>query len=134
MRMSRPIVLAGLIVGLLAAGCRHDPAAPALAPGETEAAVVASPVAGGVRVTNHTDRPVFYAVWNRGWLALFGPCVEAGPQCPQLAPGASAEVPDTAMGGYEPGMPEAVVRWWHVVPASGGGFRADEIREIVVPL
>ena len=135
MRMPHPMVLASLIVGLVATGCHSDSLTSALVRSDTAPAVVAvSRVPGSIRLTNHTDRPIAYAVWNRGWLALFGPCVDTGPACPRLAPAASVQVPDSAMGGYTPSMHEAVVRWWHVVPASGGGLRADEVREIVVPL
>jgi len=90
-------------------------------------------VSGGVRLTNDTGRGVAYAVWNRGWLALFGACGEPGPECVRLAPRASVTVPDARIDGWVPGAPEAIVRWWHVEP-TGDGWRAGEIHEVVVPL
>jgi hypothetical protein len=96
--------------------------------------VAASRVPGGVRLTNDTDQPVAYAVWNRGWLALFGPCVDTGPDCPRLAPGASITTPDSEIDGWAPGAVEAVVRWWHVVPDGAGGVRAGEVNEIFIQL
>jgi len=120
---------------LLIGGCRPEPAGPSGPEiGSFSADVAASRVPGGVRLTNDTDRPIAYAVWNRGWLALFGPCFDTGPDCPRLAPGASITTPDSEIDGWAPGAVEAVVRWWHVVPDGAGGVRAGEVNEIFVTL
>lgn len=125
-----PITLLAAAV-FVAAACRRESAGPEAT---TSAQIVASQVGAGVRVTNLTDRPVAYAVWNRGWLALFGPCTDAGPSCPRLAPGASVTVPYSEIAGYDASATEASVRWWHVLPGPGGGLHAGEVHEVIVPL
>jgi hypothetical protein len=65
----RMIALALLTLSLTPAACRD------LA---TTAEVTASQVQvhrtdDGIRLTNSTDRPVAFAVWNTGWLAAFAP-------------------------------------------------------------
>lgn len=97
--------------------------------------VAATPVAGvGLRLRNDGDQPIAYAVTERGFLGLLGPCLDPGPACVRLAPGASVVVPYAEIGGYFPGATEAIVYWWHVVPDGAGGYRADEIRSVVVTL
>ena len=129
MRVFRFAVLTAAV--LVAASCRRDSAGPEPS---TSARILASQVGEGVRVTNLTDRPIAYAVWNRGWLALFGPCTEMGPSCPRLAPGASVIVPYSDIAGYDASATEASVRWWHVLSDGQGGLRADEVHEVIVPL
>ena len=132
MRFPAMVLLSGV---LISGACRQEPPAPAGPDMSSFSAdVAASRVPGGVRLTNDTNRPVAYAVWNRGWLALFGPCVDSGPDCPRLAPGASITTPDSEIDGWAPGAMEAVVRWWHVVPDGAGGVRAGEVHEIFVQL
>lgn len=132
--MRRPAIV--LLFGVLLTGaCRSEPAAPfETEVGTFSADVAASRVPDGVRLTNETGQPIAYAVWNRGWLALFGPCVDTGPECPRLAPGASITTPDSEIAGWAPGAVEAVVRWWHVVPDGAGGVRAGEVHEIFISL
>ena len=72
-------------------------------------------------------------VWNRGWLAMFAPCVDQSFGCTRLTPGATVEVRDADIEGYAPGATEAIVRWWHVIP-DGGGFRVEKLHEVVVAL
>lgn len=100
---------------------------------EAEMQVEARRVDGGIRVANHTDRPVAYTVWNAGWLALFAPCVDTGPTCLRLAPGVSVLVTPPQIGGNSSGMHEVIVRWWHVVPGGFNGYRADTVHEIRLP-
>jgi hypothetical protein len=117
---------------LASTSCQREPAQPPL--DRVDGGVEAARVAEGIRITNGTDQPIAYAVWARGFLGLFAPCTDTGPECPRLAPGASVVVPVAAIVGIWPGEREALVRWWHVVPDGSGGRRADEVRELAVPL
>ncbi|HSJ62810.1 MAG TPA: hypothetical protein VK922_02775, partial [Gemmatimonadaceae bacterium] len=118
----------------LAVGCGGGSAEPFGPFNSRPAYVQAGRVAAGVQVTNTSQRPVAYAVWNRGWLALFAPCTNTGPECPRLAPGHSITVPVEEIAGWAPGATEAVVRWWHVIPDGAGGLRADDVHMIIVGL
>ena len=132
--MRRLTIACLVLLPLAAPGCGSGPAAPAdgAARAAVSGAVTVAREAGGVRLTNGTGEPVAYAVWNAGWLALFGPCTDDGPDCPRLAAGASVLVPDQAVGGYAADMRELLVRWWHVLPDGAGGRRAGEVHEVVV--
>ena len=127
------LVLAAGIPLVASASCQREPARPPL-DRTAEGGVQAALTADGIRITNGTEQPVAYAVWARGFLGLFAPCTDTGPECPRLAPAASVVVPVSAVVGMWPGEREAVVRWWHVVPDGSGGRRADEVRELAVPL
>ena len=133
MRVSIPFLCAA---ALLTGACQSEPSAPVVPPVIVTAAadVAASRVEGGVQLTNDTGEPILYAVWNSGWLALFAPCVEAGPGCPRLAPGDTVTVPDANIQGWSPDASEAVVRWWRVVPDGAGGMKAVDVHEIFVAL
>ena len=121
--------LTGLL--LASAGCRRDLTAPEPA---GSAQVTVDRTADGLRLGNATDRPIAYTVFERGYLALFAPCLDPGPGCLRLAPGASAVVPYAEIGGYSPGAREAIVYWWHLVPDGAGGYRAEEIHSVISPL
>lgn len=126
----RMIALALLTLTLTPAACRRDLA--------TTAEVAASQVQvrrmdDGIRLTNRSERPIAFAVWNTGWLAAFAPCTDTGPECPRLAPGASVVIPRSQIGGSTPDMQEVIVRWWHVVPDGAGGYRAEAVYEVRVP-
>jgi hypothetical protein len=128
---------APLALLLFTAACGQEPTTAVVTPAVNETAtdtVLASRVAGGVRLSNEGTRPVAYAVWNPDWLALFGPCADTGPDCPRLAPRATVFVPDSAIDGLTDGSTRAVVRWWHVVPDGAGGYRADVVHETFVTL
>ncbi len=132
MRASTVLLTAGLAAAL---ACQQEPTLPTGNPRTLSSGDVAiSRVQGGIRLTNQTGQAVAYAVWNRDWLALFAPCVEPAPACVRLAPQATIVVPDGAIGGYVPGVAEAIVRWWHVLPDGAGGFRAGEVHEVLVGL
>jgi hypothetical protein len=118
----------------LATGCGGDSTEPIGPFNSRPAYVQAGRVAGGVQVTNTSNRPVAYAVWNHGWLALFAPCTSTSSDCPRLAPGESITVPVEEIAGWAPGATEAVVRWWHVLPDGAGGLRAGDVRMIIVGL
>ncbi len=127
------VFAATLLMGLLlaSAACRRDLTAPAP---DASAQVTVSPVPDGLRLVNATDRPIAYTVFERGYLALFAPCLDPGPGCLRLATGARAVVPYAEIGGYTPDAREAIVYWWHLVPDGAGGYRAEEIHSIIVPL
>lgn len=125
----RRAVAASACAALLA-GCRDATTVPDLQTGD----VVVTRVAGGVKLENGTARPVAYAVWNRGWLALLGPCGDPVPACVRLPVGAGVTVADRDIDGWAPGTTEALVRWWHVEPDGAGGFRAGTVHEQVVKL
>src|SRR5215207_1926102 len=116
---------------LIAAACSGSSSPPDPGP---SAQVAVAPVAGGLRLRNDTDQPIAYTVFERGVLARFAPCLDPGPGCVRLAPGASAVVPYAEMGGYHPGATKAIVYWWHVVPDGAGSYRAGEIRSVVASL
>jgi hypothetical protein len=133
MRMRASWIVVGLLAGALA--CREDAASPADAREAVRTGQVeVDRVGTGIRVANGTAAPIAYAVWNRGWLALFAPCDDPGPGCVRLAAGASVVVPVAEVEGIAPGATEAIVRWWRVVPDGAGGHRADDLHEVVVPL
>jgi hypothetical protein len=97
-------------------------------------AVSATRVTGAVRIVNLTGETFAYAVWNPNFLGLFAPCVDTTPSCPRLGPAETADVPDAEVVGYAPGMREAIVRWWRVLPDGAGGSRAGDVFEVVVAL
>lgn len=91
-------------------------------------------VSDGIRIVNGTDEAFAYTVWNRNWLGLFAPCVDTTPECLRVGPRDTVFVADTDIVGYAPGIFEVVVRWWRVRPDGTGGYRASEVRELVVGL
>lgn len=127
----RTLAIVVLALSLAVGGCnRESPRGTAAV--ETEVDV--RRVEDGVRLTNRADRPVAYAVWNAGWLALLAPCANTGPECLRLAPGASVVVSASEIGGSTATMEAAIVRWWHVVPDGAGGSRADTVHETRIDL
>jgi hypothetical protein len=127
------LVLAGGLFLVASTSCQREPA-PAPLDRITTGEVEASLTNEGIRIANGTDQPIAYAVWARGFLGLFAPCTDTGPECPRLASGTAVVVPVSAIVGIWPGEREAIVRWWHVVSDGSGGRRADEVREVIVPL
>lgn len=89
---------------------------------------------GKIQITNRTERPVFTFVVGRETSALIDwmPCVDSV-RCPPLEVGATRTVPYPVKIGGAPEK-EALIYWWHAVPAAGGGFRPDSIRYGIVPL
>ena len=121
-----------LALTLIATGCRRDPVATGLG-GESQ--VSATKVATGIRITNHTDRGVAYAVSNPTWLGLLAICNDPEPACVRLARGASVIVPFSEIHGYAEGTTTSVrVAWWHVVPDGEGQYKATDPVEILVQL
>ncbi len=88
--------------------------------------------AAGVVLTNRTDADVFYMVVEREMAVLIDwiGCTDPGSACPRVAPSSSTVVPYDQVFGW-PGSGQVIVYWWHLVPASGGGFRQDSMRAVV---
>ena len=122
---------------LLAAGCAGCAGDAATFDGpmtvQEDGTVQASRVVGGIRLVNGTGRGVAYAVVNRGWLGLIGPCATPTPDCVRLAPGATVVVPDAEIMGRDATMTEVVVYWWHVERPLDE-WRASEVKDVVVPM
>lgn len=125
--------LAATAIALVAAACGDSPSE---SPGTqfAIAGVEVVRVAEGIRITNGTDQPLAYAVWARGFLGLFAPCVQTSSTCPRLAAGATLLVSRDQIDGIWDGETEAIVRWWRVVPDGRGGYRAEGLREVIVIL
>lgn len=49
----------------------------------------------------------------------------------RVAPGAMRRLEEVSIPGWGESN-EVIVWWWHLVPASGGGFRPDSVRAVVV--
>ena len=92
------------------------------------------PGATDVQLHNLSDRAVYYFIAERETLALIDwrPCVTA--ECPSVAPHARLAVPHERIVGFTPAAREAVVFWWHAVPAGGGTFAADSMSSLIVRL
>lgn len=88
----------------------------------------------GIRVTNDTDEPLAYAVWASGFLGLFAPCGDPGPECVRLEPSATVVVPFDEITGIWSGEESVIVRWWRVVADGDGGYRAVDLREATIAL
>lgn len=99
----------------------------------TDAVAVAA--ADGIRLTNRTDRPIYYAAFERGYSTrvMFAPCTDAS-RCPSIAPRQEAVIPFSLIGGYEPGKREAVVYWWTLAPAGAQGPLVQDMHSEVVSL
>jgi hypothetical protein len=88
---------------------------------------------GGIRLSNATDRTIYYLVFeaNFATLALWAPCTEPG-RCRSVAPGKEVVIPLSEVTGYKPGATEGIVYWWHLEPRSGGPFALDTVRSVRV--
>jgi hypothetical protein len=86
--------------------------------------------AAALRIQNASDSPVYFFVVGRQRAALinWAPCT-APPSCPSVQPHAERLVPVADIGERE-----AIVYWWHLIPAAGDGFQVDAIRAIAVSL
>jgi hypothetical protein len=87
-----------------------------------------------VQLTNDSERPVFYFVYERGAAAgiNWAACIDA--TCPSVAPGSRAAAPYSAIGGYGPGKREAIVWWWEAVAGPDGEPVVGAIHAAVVGL
>jgi len=102
------------------------------------------PLAGGLAVqavppvlqlTNQSSAPIYSFAVERGAAAAinWAPCTDPA-RCAGLSPGATTALPYTQISFYTPAAHEAIVYWWHLIPATGTGFRPDSIRAVVVAL
>jgi hypothetical protein len=87
----------------------------------------------GVRVSNATDRAIYYTVFESEFatVASLAPCTEPA-RCPSVPPGGEVVVPLSAVAGYHPGAREGIVYWWHLVPGADGRFSMDSLRTVRV--
>jgi hypothetical protein len=86
-------------------------------------------------LTNQSPAPAYFLAMERGSLARANWAFCSDPtRCTALNPGVSTSLPYAQIGGYTQGAHEAVVFWWHLIPATGSGFRPDSIRAVVVAL
>jgi hypothetical protein len=88
-----------------------------------------------LQLTNQSLAPVYSFAVERGTAAAinWAPCTDRA-RCAGLAPGATTALPYTQIDFYTAAAREAIVYWWHLIPASGGGFRPDSIQGVVVVL
>jgi hypothetical protein len=100
--------------------------------GDRLAVQAAPPV---LQLTNQSPAAVYsFAIEARAaTVSNWAACTDPG-RCAGLAPGATTALPYTQIASYTPAAREAIVYWWHLIPATGGGFRPDSIRGIVVAL
>ena len=119
-----------LFVTLAVACSSPEPPSPGASRASAAAeGMTAEIVEGGVRLHNGTGAPVAYAVWDKGFLGLLGPCADPGPQCVRLPKGATRVVPNSEIAGHG-ATRTLVVHWWHVVPTGSGGHAATEVRTL----
>ena len=87
----------------------------------------------GILVSNGTDRPIYWAAFDRDALALllWAPCTEPA-TCPRIGSGRTVLISFDAVGVWGPTSREAVFYWWHLVRDGEGGYEPDEIRSIVL--
>jgi hypothetical protein len=88
-----------------------------------------------LQLTNQSGALAYWVAYERGATAKisWAPCTDPA-RCAGLAPGATTTLPYTQIGFYTPAAREATVYWWHLIPATGTGFRPDSIRAVVVVL
>ena len=88
---------------------------------------------GGIRVSNKTDRAIYWTAFDRDALALllWAPCTDPS-TCPRIGSGRTVLIPFDEVGVWGPASREAVFYWWYLVPDDDGGYEPDEIRSIVV--
>ena len=119
----------GLALLASVVSCDRSPTAP-----PQEGTVSALSTRSGILLTNRTDSAAAFAAMNSGLLAMIAPCIDPGPACLRLRAGGSLLVPYSEVMGYRTDLREVTVYWWHVVPATAGGYQIDEVRTIKVPI
>lgn len=128
--MGKPLLLALLCLSALLAGCKSpgplDPSAP----------LDVSVASRTIRLENQSSRTIYYSILTTELAAraLWGPCTRPDEGCASLEPHARAEVPYSRIAGYERRSREALLRWWHLVERSDGGWPVDEVRQVRIRL
>jgi hypothetical protein len=124
--MSRSLSLLAAVA--LAACSGSSPAAPAV-PLEVRA------VPPHLVLTSRDSAPIYFVVFERqlATTVRWRPCPEPG-ECRRVEPRGEHRLPLDSIPGYTPGATEALLYWWHLVPAQAGGFAFDSVRSLVVPL
>lgn len=117
--------ISALLLSLVSLAC-SSPAGPIPEP---------QSAADGLTLSNPTDSPLYYAVFERRWaeegLFIWGRCTDA-PRCPQIPPRGTVRVPSEEISGYFAGAQEARVYFWRLV-ASKNGYEVVDFRTVIVP-
>lgn len=124
------LTLIGMATVIAIAACRPESiATDAALPGK----VTVIKEQAGLRLTNHTDQGIAYAIANPNWLGLLAICNDPEPACIRLGPGQSVLVPFSEVHGLDTAVVEKItVHWWHVVPDGAGQYKATDPVQIVV--
>jgi hypothetical protein len=88
----------------------------------------------GLMLRNRIGEPVYWYAAERESLAYTEYVFCTGAACSSIVPHASERLDYDGILGYHRGAREAVVFHFRLVPAAGGGVRADSIRGLVVRL
>ena len=91
-------------------------------------------VSGGILLTNETAESIAFLAYNPNLLALWAQCADRTPACLRLEAGSSLTIRDQEIEGFAEGLDEAAILFWRVVPIPGDGYRAEEIKQVVVQL
>ena len=118
-------IRAPALLVLLTTAC-HDPTG-------TDGQVQARLLPTGIRVTNGTAAVLYYAAFEREIMALIDwiPCTDPD-SCPRIRVNETITIPFSQVTGWELDSREAILYWWHLVPAGTDGYRADGITWTVV--
>jgi hypothetical protein len=118
-----------LLAALALAACAGSPPAAPAAPLE----VRTEPP--HLVLTSRDSAPIYFVVFEQQMATMvrWRPCPEPA-ECRQVEPHGERRLPLDSIPGYKPGATEALLYWWHLVPAKAGGFAFDSVRSLVVPL
>lgn len=88
-----------------------------------------------IEVENHRSTSIFISVIGRDVapLVLLASCPDTG-ACPRVEANSQREFDRGELDLLETESEEAILHWWDVVPAEGGGFEPTEHHSIVFPL
>ncbi len=100
----------------------------------TDGTLVVRRLPAALELENESTAPLHYFAVERGTAAVIDWIACVGTGCPSVAALGTVAVPDSQIAGFTPDAEDAIVYWWRAVPDGVGGFRADSIRSLVVPL
>ena len=82
-----------------------------------------------VEIRNLRGEAIFFTLMESQFatVANWAPCSDPD-VCPRVGPGRTVRVEQSEIAGIEEGGDEAILFWWELVPADGGGFEPDEVR------